>query len=119
MQETIASVQDAGDGLLRCPLCSNFCPQHFGSTHFPGLRVDCTGDDSGDARRVRDGSSIYNLGLGGVDTVVGKRPNGKPRLSYRPLTHHEVGSRRNAREIAFRQGLEPASGGAYRSIGGK
>jgi hypothetical protein len=119
VQETIASVQDASDGLLRCPICSNFCPQHFGPSHGVGMRIDCTGEDATSAFRVEEGTARFNLGLRGIDTVVGKRPDGKPKLAYRPITHHEVGSRRNAREIALRQGLEPASGGAYRSIGGR
>lgn len=116
--ETVATVQDAADGALRCPACGDFVPQHFGPSSFPGLRVDATGDDATDPSRVADGSSRFNLGLRGIDTVCGTRPDGKPQLSYRPLTHNEVGSRRKAREIALRQGLEPA-GGAYRSIGGR
>ncbi len=117
--ETLATVQDAADGALRCPQCGDFVPQHFGPAHGVGMRVDATGDDATAPFRVAEGTARFNLGLPGVDTVVGAWPDGKPRLAYRPLTHHEVGSRRNAREIALRHGLKPAGGGAYRSIGGK
>ena len=117
--ETVASVEDATAGALTCPACGDFCPQHFGAASFPGMRIDATGEDSGDPRRIRDGSSVFNLGLSGVETTIGTRADGKPKLAYRPLTHHEVGSRGKAREIALRQGLEPAGGGAYRVIGGR
>jgi hypothetical protein len=83
----------------------------------PGIRIDCASEDAtSDARRA-DGTAHINIGLPGVETVIGTREDGKPKLAYRPLTHHEVGSNANAREIAKRNGLEMIGEGAYRSVG--
>lgn len=86
------------------------------STALPGVRIDAAGESSTDPRRLADGSAHFNIGLPGVDTVVGTRPDGKPQLAYRPRTHHEVGSNANAREIAKRHGLEMMGSGAYRTV---
>lgn len=117
--ETTATVKEAADGALRCASCGNFAPQHFGPANIPQMRVESAGEDSRDPARVADGTEKFNLGLRGVDTPIGKRPDGRPRLAYRPLTNHEAGSNRKIREIAKRQGLTPAYNGAYRPIGGR
>lgn len=100
-------------GRRRC-----FAPveQVISPSALPGVRIDCAGDSSRDERRIADGTADFNMGLPGVDTVVGTRPDGKPKLAYRPLTHHEVGSNANAREIAKRKGLEMVGDGAYRTV---
>lgn len=83
----------------------------------PHARIECAGDDAGAAGRIADGTAKFNMGLPGVETVVGTREDGKPKLAYRPITHNEVGSNRNAREIAKRNGLEPLGAGAFRAVG--
>lgn len=83
----------------------------------PHARISCAGEDAAAAHRVADGTAKFNMGLPGVETVVGTRADGKPKLEYRPLTHNEVGSNRNAREIAKRNGLEPLGAGAFRAVG--
>jgi hypothetical protein len=90
--------------------------QVISAFHMPGVRIDCAGENAADERRIADGTAGFNIGLRGMDTVVGTRPDGKPMLEYRPLTHHEVGSNRNARELAKRQGLEMLGEGAYRTV---
>jgi hypothetical protein len=82
----------------------------------PGVRIDCAGEAASIPQRVADGTAEFNMGLPGVETVVGTRADGKPKLAYRPLTHNEVGSNQNAREIAKRKGLEMAGDGAYRTV---
>ena len=80
------------------------------------ILIDAAGDDSQDPRRVADGSYRFNVGLPGVETVIGTRPDGKPATSYRPISNNEVGSARKAKEIAKRAGLVPLdAGGRYRS----
>ncbi len=83
----------------------------------PHARIECAADDAATPQRVADGTAKFNMGLPGVETVVGTRADGKPKLAYRPITHNEVGSNRNAREIAKRNGLEPMTAGAYRAVG--
>jgi len=117
--ETLATVEDAGLGMLRCPGCGDFAAQHFGPSNAVQMRVDSSGEDSRDPRRVADGSASWNIGLPGVDAVVGTRPDGKPKLAYRPLSNHEVSSNRKRREIAARHGLTPTEKAAYRPIGGR
>lgn len=91
--------------------------QRIFADSLPGARIECAGDDVKNPARVADGTAQFNIGLPGVETVVGVRPDGKPKLAYRPITHNEVGSNRNAREIAKRNGLQPGGEGAYRSVG--
>ena len=85
-------------------------------------RIDAAGDDARDPHRIREGTAGFNIGLRGVDTVVGVREcsdpnlNGKPRTDYRPITNHEVGSNVRRREIAARQGLEVRDRGVYRGL---
>jgi hypothetical protein len=119
IQETIASVEDAAADALMCPTCGNFAPQHFGASGLPQMRVDAAGENCRDAGRVADGTAGWNMGLGGITTELGRRPDGTKATAYRPITHHEVGSNRRLREIAKRQGLVPLSNGAYRPIGGR
>lgn len=83
----------------------------------PLIRIECSGESASDPRRIADGTAEFNMGLPGVETVVGTRADGKPKLAYRPITHHEVGSNKNAREIAKRNGLEPMTSGSYRTAG--
>lgn len=96
--------------------CAWDVSQVFSARNLPGVRIDCAGESSRDAARIADGSADFNMGLRGVDTVVGTREDGKPKLAYRPLTHAEVGSNKNRQELAKRQGLIPAGEGAYRSV---
>jgi hypothetical protein len=83
----------------------------------PGMRMSCGGESAPSEARRQDGTADFNMGLPGVETIIGTREDGKPKLAYRPITHNEVATNRNAREIAKRAGLEPLSGGAYRSVG--
>jgi hypothetical protein len=96
--------------------CFHEVEQIITSAGMPGVRIDCAGENSTSEQRIADGTAQFNMGLRGVDTVVGVRPDGKPKLEYRPLTHHEVGSNANAREIAKRTGLEMQGEGAYRTV---
>jgi hypothetical protein len=85
-------------------------------------RIDAAGEDSRDPRRIADGTAHLNLGLPGVDTVVGTRRSwdpkldGKPATEYRPITNQEVASNRNRRELAKRSGLDPIERGVYRGL---
>lgn len=117
--ETLATVEDAGLGMLRCPGCGDFAAQHFGPSNAVQMRVDSAGEDSKDPRRIADGSASWNAGLPGVETVIGQRRDGKPKLAYRPLSNSEVSSNRKRREIAARHGLTPTEKAAYRPIGGR
>lgn len=81
----------------------------------PSIRIDAAGDDSRDPRRVKDGTAGFNVGLRGVETPIGKRPDGSTVLDYRPISHNEVGSNRRRRELAKRQGLEVRDG-VYRGL---
>jgi hypothetical protein len=89
----------------------------------PFLGVSCSievgAEDSRDQRRIADGSAGFNAGLPGVETVVGTRPDGKPRLEYRPVTNAEVGTGRSLREYAKRCGLEPVSKGRVKRAVGR
>lgn len=101
-------------GRRRC-----FAPveQVITAASLPGMRMEAAGDDAAAPGRIADGTAKFNMGLPGVETVVGTREDGKPKLAYRPITHNEVGSNRNAREIAKRNGLEPMTSGTFRSVG--
>ena len=96
--------------------CVSEVQRVFDRAYLPGVRIDAGGEDARLPERVADGSAKFNVGLPGIDTVVGQRPDGKPRLAYRPITNHEVGSNKNAREIAKRNGLEMIGSGSYRSV---
>jgi hypothetical protein len=88
----------------------------FDRAYLPGVRIDAAGEDARIPERVADGTAKFNVGLPGIDTIVGRRPDGKPKLDYRPITNHEVGSNRNARELAKRSNLEMIGAGSYRSV---
>ncbi|GAC1496154.1 MAG: hypothetical protein NVS1B2_15990 [Vulcanimicrobiaceae bacterium] len=119
IREINAPSATAMSGALRCA-CGVPATQHFSPANLPGARIDAGGEDSPHAARQADGTHEFNLGLRGVDRVVGTRRDGKPALAYRPLTNHEVGSNHNAREIGKRQGLIPMdNSGRYRSLGGR
>lgn len=70
-----------------------------------GASIDVGPQDSTEPSRVRDGTAAFNVGLPGVETVIGRRPDGKPRLSYRPIANNELGTTRNRNEYAKRHGL--------------
>jgi hypothetical protein len=116
--EVSAPMEFAMAGSLACS-CGAPAPQVFTADHLAGVRIDAGGEDSPHPQRRHDGTAGINLGLKGIDTVVGQRADGKPKLDYRPLTNHEVGSNRKAREIAKQQGLIPMGGGRYRSLGSR
>jgi hypothetical protein len=117
--ETFATVETVRSGTLCCPYCGLEAPQVFSPRSFPQARIDSAGEDSTDPRRIADGSAGYNLGLRGIDTVVGTRPDGTPMLEYRPLTNHEVSSNRARSEAAKRQGMTPMERGSYRPLGSR
>lgn len=91
---------------------------HFTADMLARGLIDAGGEDATEiSARVADGTARYNVGLPGVDTVVGTRPNGKAALEYRPITHHELGSNAGVREYAKRHNLEPVeSTGRFRSV---
>ena len=109
----------SGDEPFYCeidPECDQPVVQDFTNHRFYAS-IEAADAPSSDPQRVKDGTSEFNLGLPGVDTVVGTRADGKPKLAYRPLTHNEVGTNRNMREIAKRNGLIPMERGSFRAIG--
>jgi len=108
-----------GAGPLHCPSCGLEAPQHFSPRSVPSARIDSAGEDSADPRRIADGTAGFNLGLRGVEEQIGVRPDGKPMLSYRPLTNAEVSSNHARSERAKRQGMTPFEGKTYRPLGGK
>lgn len=112
--ETSAPISEASD--LRCPSCGESAPQRFSEANLGIVLIEAGGEDSPHAGRRADGTAGLNIGLPPVDRIVGTRPDGKPMIDSRPRTNHEVGSNRNAREIAKRHNLEPLSSGRYRSL---
>jgi hypothetical protein len=105
---------------FRCALAGCGLPltQVFHPATVPHARIEISGEDSTDPRRVRDGTAGFNVGLPPIDTPVGTRADGKPKLSTRPVTHNELGTRRGTLEYAKRHGLEPIEKrGAYRPLG--
>lgn len=102
--------------LLACPIdgCSEPVHRHFSADSVPFGSIDAMGDDVTTDNRRADGSAGWNLGLPGVTTVVGTKANGKPKTAYRPLTNREVGSNRNAQEIAKRNNLTALDDGRRR-----
>ncbi len=85
-----------------------------------GINLSCTvaGEPSSDPRRRVDGTSEFNMGLPGVDTVIGTRADGKPKLAYRPISHNELATDRKRKEYAKRKGLIPMET-PKRAIGGR
>jgi hypothetical protein len=90
-------------------------PNPFGSGLLQVL-IDAGGEDSPHPERIADGTAGYNMGLPPVETVAGTRPNGKPALVARPVTHHELANNRGVREYAKRHGVEPMTRGRYRGL---
>lgn len=90
---------------LRCEAevdCAETVARHFAPGCFAGARIDDM-ENAGSERT--DASRGFNLGLPGVTE------NGK----YRARHSSEVGSNRQAREIARQHNLTPVDGGRYRS----
>jgi hypothetical protein len=117
VDEVFAPMSAALERTLQCASCGGDAQQVFSAESLPGARIDAGGEDAPLETRRRDGTAIFNMGLPGVETVVGTRADGKPKLAYRPLTNHEVGSNRNARELAKRSNLVAhEEHGRYRSV---
>lgn len=98
---------------FRCDNVSNPMNKGF------GLSIDTAGEDSTHPDRVADGTARFNMGLRGIDTQVGTRADGKPKLDYRPVSHNELASRRSIKEYAKRTGCTPLESAPKRAIGGK
>lgn len=82
------------------------------------MSVDATGEDSTNPQRIKDGTAGFNIGMRGVDTVIGKNPDGTNKLSYRPLANNEISSARALKEQAKRAGLTPQDT-QKRAVGGR
>lgn len=107
------------DSPFQCALCGGKAEVVFSPHHVPQMSIVSTGEDSTDSRRVADGTAQYNMGLPPLETVVGTRPDGKPKLATRPVTHNELGSARAVNDYAKRHGLIPLSSVSKRAIGGR
>ncbi|MDE2105312.1 MAG: hypothetical protein KGL39_49255 [Patescibacteria group bacterium] len=107
------SWKNSTDG--RCFHCSNAHNPFLGI----GMRIETGSEDSTDPARVADGTSRFNMGLPGVETVVGTRADGQPKLAYRPVSNNELATARARREYAKRHGLEPKVEKTFRAVGGK
>ena len=83
------------------------------------MSVEAEGEDATDPRRVRDGTARFNIGLRGVDSVVGRNPDGTAKLAYRPIAHNELPTARARREYAKRTGCTPHQDSIKRAVGGK
>lgn len=79
--------------------------------------IEVGSEDSKDPGRVRDGTASFNIGLPGVETVVGKRADGKPKLGYRPVSNNELSTNRARNEYAKRHGLVPMQEHTKRAVG--
>lgn len=106
---------------FRCGVegCSASVEVVFSPHSIPGMSIDSAAEDSRDPRRVSDGTAGFNMGLPPVETVIGMRKDGKPKLATRPVTNNELGSSRAVREYAKRNGLIPVSNGVKRAVGGR
>lgn len=102
-----------GDLERRCFRCAN------SSNPFLGIRfgIEVGSEDSDDPRRVADGTAQYNVGLPGVETIVGTRADGKPKIAYRPVTNSEIGTGRARRQYAERHGLQAVEAKTVRAVG--
>lgn len=104
---------------------TSYCFDHQPETEFlrnarsVRMSVEAEGEDSTLPQRVREGTAQYNIGLRGIDTVVGTRPDGKPALAYRPITHNELPTARARREYAKRTNCSPGENVVKRAVGGK
>jgi len=118
--EIFARMSDPRPFPCPVPACGLPMTQVFHPESLPHARIEVSGEDSTDPRRVADGTADVNAGLPGVDTVVGTRPDGKPKLEYRPITNNELRSKRGVAEYAKRHGLVPVeSRGQYRPLGSR
>lgn len=99
----------------RCFHCSNAHNPYLGI----GMSIEVGCEDSRDPERVADGTASFNMGLPGVETVVGKRADGKPKLAYRPVSNNELATARSRREYAARHGLKPMAEKTFRAVGSK
>jgi hypothetical protein len=113
----MVDVISKGNGAFACEHCSGAVQQIITPEGLPNARIDSAGDDATIPKRIADGTASWNLGLPGVDTNVGRRPDGTEALEYRPRTMREVSNNRNASEIAKRANLAPLER-AYRPLGG-
>ena len=105
---------------VRRQRCFHAVEVRFSPESLPQARIDAGGEDATDVpQRVRDGTSQFNLGLPGVERVIGERSTGKVALEYRPITNHELGSNAGVREYAKRHGLIPMERGKYRPLGSR
>ena len=99
----------------RCIACTNF--RIDGPFSGISFRLEVGSEDSRDPRRVQDRTAGLNLGLPPVETVVGTRRDGKPKIATRPVTNNEVATGRARQEYAQRHGLTAVEKKTYRSIG--
>ena len=101
----------------KCFACSNLENPYAQK----GIRmsVEAEGEDSTNPQRIREGTSHLNIGLRGIDTVVGTRPNGKPKLEYRPIANNELPTARARREYAKRTNCTPGENSVKRAVGGR
>ena len=104
------------DGRMLCFLCYR---EASGASSGPYVSIEVGAEDSTDRRRIMDGTAFLNAGLPGVDTVVGKRADGKDILDYRPISNNELSTARSLREYAKRHGLEPKFDSFKRAVGGR
>lgn len=81
------------------------------------IEVGC--EDSRDPERVADGTASFNMGLPGIETVVGTRADGKPKTEYRAISNNELSTARARREYAKRHGLTPLAEKTFRAVGAK
>lgn len=106
----ISDVAAFGHGILACPVGA--CPVSIVVRDVQSARID---DSENIGSERTDATRGFNLGLPGVETVVGKRPDGKPKTEYRPIHSNEFGSNRSVQEYARSHGLTPLDKGRFRS----
>lgn len=101
------------------PECFDCSQKHnpYGGSIY--LSVEAEGEDSTNPQRIREGTAHINLGVRGVETVVGKNPDGSDKLAYRPIAHNELQTARKRREHAKRTGSTMLEGTTKRAIGGR
>jgi hypothetical protein len=96
------------------------CNQQHNPFAAKGVRMsaDAEGEDVRDPRRRAQGTAHINLGLPGVSTVVGTRPDGTPKTAYRGITHNELPTKRARRNYAERNGMTMLDA-PKRAVGGR
>ena len=106
----ISDVFARGDDALACATCGGPVKQIIKSVQRSRI------DDSENVGAERsDGTKGMMLGFPGVETVVGRRENGKDATEYRPVFASEMPTRRSQLEYAKRHGLSPADNGRFRT----